>query len=189
MYKVKPRDLKGEIKDFPIEVVQKMVERQYEQTGKCDVKVFQNNKYTGEKNGGFTWGKTIERDNFWDNVIGYNDFGVFFEKYPKGTTCANSNCHYYIKRTYETKINEIISKLVSLGGKSIYSDNKYYIGNDLYYIDPVSKNIIGYNNGTSIANLVTTFYTEVFVDEVYEYTMDEIAEKLGIDVKRLKIKK
>lgn len=180
MYKVKPSDLKGQIKDFPIEVVQKMVERQYEQTGRCDVEVFQVNKYTGGINGGMLWSETVEGDEFWRSIISHSNFDVFFEKYPK---------HYYIKKTSGTKIDEIISKLVSLGGKSIYSDNKYYFGNDLYYIDPVSKNIIGYNNGTSIANLVTTFYTEVFVDEVYEYTMDEIAEKLGIDVKRLKIKK
>lgn len=180
MYKVKPSDLKGQIKDFPIEVVQKMVERQYEQTGKCNVKIFQLYKRTDNVDGGFLWSKTVEGKGFWGSIIDDNCFDLFFAKYPK---------HYYIEKTSGTNIDEIISKLISLGGKSIYSDNKYYIGNDLYYIDPVSKNIIGYNNGTSIANLVTTFYTEVFVDEVYEYTMDEIAEKLGIDVKRLKIKK
>lgn len=181
MYKVKPIDLTGEIKDFPIEVVQKMVERQYEQTGKCNVKIFQLYKRTDNVDGGFLWRNTIEGYEFWRTIIDHNNFDVFFEKYPKP--------HYYIKRTSEAKIDEIISKLISLGGKSIYSDNKYYIGNDFYYIDPVSKNIIGYNNGANIARLVTTFYTEVFVDEVYEYTMDEIAEKLGIDVKQLKIKK
>lgn len=180
MYKVKPSDLKGEIKDFPFEVVQKMVERQYEQTGKCDVKVFQKDKYATDDRWGFLWSKTVEGQDFWGSIIDDNCFDLFFTRYPK---------NYYIKKTSETKIDDIISKLVSLGGKSIYSNNKCYIGNDLYYIDPVSKNIIGYNNGTSIANLVTTFYTEVFVDEVYEYTMDEIAEKLGIDVKQLKIKK
>lgn len=188
MYKVKPSDLKGDIKCFPIEVVQKMVERQCEQTGNCNVSVFQISKCSGN-DCGFVWNKTIEGGDFWRDVIFFNNFDVFFEKYTTRTSCANPNCHYYIKKTSETKIDDIISKLVSLGGKSIYSDNKYYFGNDLYYIDPVSKSIIGYKDGTIIANLVTTFYTEVFVDEIYEYTMDEIAEKLGIDVKRLKIKK
>lgn len=168
MYKVKPCDLKGNIKDFPIEIVQKMVERQYEQIGKCNVSIFQLYKRVDNNHGGFLWVKTVEGHDFWSDIIDHSNFDVFFKKYPK-------YYYYYIKRKSETKIDDIISKLISLGGKSIYSDNKYYIGNDLYYIDPVSKNIIGYNNGTSIANLVTTFYTEVFVDEVYEYTMDEIA--------------
>ena len=129
---------------------------------------------------GFRWSESPEGHLFWQNIISNSFFDIFFVRYPK---------HFFIRTTSETKIDDIISKLVSLGGKSIYSDNKYYFGNDLYYIDPVSKSIIGYKDGTSIANLVKTFYTEVFVDEVYEYTMDEIAEKLGIDVKQLKIKK
>ena len=41
MYKVKQSDLIGDIKGFPIEVVQKMVERQVEQGNKADVTVFQ----------------------------------------------------------------------------------------------------------------------------------------------------
>ena len=177
MYKVKPSDLKGQIKDFPIEVVQKMVERQYEQTGKCNVKIFQLYKRTDKVDGGFLWRNTIEGYEFWRTIIDHNNFDLFFAKYPK---------HYYVKRTYETKIDDIISKLVSLGGKSIY---KNYGIHAFYYIDPINFNIERCDQGTPMANIITTFYTEVFVDEVYEYTMDEIAEKLGIDVKRLKIKK
>lgn len=186
MYKVKPSDLKGRIQDFPIEVVQKMVERQYEQICKYDVSVFQSDQYKGKFNGGFTWNETVEGDNFWRQVISYNNFDLFFEKYPRETTYANPDCHYYIKKTSETKINDIISKLKSLGGKSIYKDRAIY---DIYYIDPVNKNIERCYNDSIIAHLIKTFYTETFVDTVYEYTMDEIAEKLGVDVKQLKIKK
>lgn len=176
-YKVKESDLKGQIKDFPIEIVQKMVERQYEQTGKCDVKVFQSEKYASSYEDGFRWSQTPEGHDFWRAVISKCLFDVFFIRYPK---------YYYIKRTSETKINDIISKLVSLGGKSIY---KNYGIHYIYYIDPISKDIERCDNGTPIAHLIETFYTETFVDTVYEYTMDEIAEKLGIDVKQLKIKK
>lgn len=40
-YTVTDNDLKGEIKDFPIEVVQKMVDRRIEQQGIADISVFQ----------------------------------------------------------------------------------------------------------------------------------------------------
>lgn len=81
MYKVKKSDLKGQIKDFPIEVVQKMVEKQVHQGHKADVKVFQVNAISGWD--GFVWARTIEGNSFWRNVIYQADFPLFFEKYPK----------------------------------------------------------------------------------------------------------
>ena len=81
MYKVKKSDLKGQIKDFPIEVVQKMVEKQVHQGNKADVKVFQVNADSCWD--GFEWARTIEGDSFWRNVIYQADFPLFFEKYPK----------------------------------------------------------------------------------------------------------
>ena len=81
MYKVKKSDLKGQIKDFPIEVVQKMVEKQVHQGHKADVKVFQVNADSCWD--GFEWARTIEGDSFWRNVICQADFPLFFEKYPK----------------------------------------------------------------------------------------------------------
>lgn len=185
VYKVKDSDLKGRIQDFPIEVVQKMVERQYEQIWKYDVSVFQADQYKGKFNGGFTWSETVEGDDFWRRVISYNNFDLFFEKYPTRTTYTNPNCCYYIKRTSETKINDIIAKLVSLGGKS----TKNYRESEIYYISPKTHEIRQCDNDSIVYDFLTTFYTEAFVDTVYEYTMDEIAEKLGINVKQLKIKK
>ena len=81
MYKVKKSDLKGQIKDFPIEVVQKMVEKQVHQGNKADVKVFQVK--ADSCCDGFEWARTIEGDSFWRNVIYQADFPLFFEKYPK----------------------------------------------------------------------------------------------------------
>lgn len=52
IYKVKQEDLIGDIKGFPIEVVQLMVERQFEQKGKCNIGIFQ--KSIGM---GFNWKK------------------------------------------------------------------------------------------------------------------------------------
>ena len=86
MYKVKESDLKGQIKDFPIEVVQRMVECQVEQGNKADVGIFQICTYTAYDNGGFYWCKTKEGPNFWVDVIMNKRFDLFFEKYPKNLT-------------------------------------------------------------------------------------------------------
>lgn len=83
---VTEKDLIGEIKDFPIEIVEKMIERQMEQGNKADVSVFQRTRFVGASSGGFTWTKTTEdedEENFWRNVISCKNFDIFFRKYPK----------------------------------------------------------------------------------------------------------
>lgn len=82
MYKVKQSDLKGQIEDFPIEVVQKMVDYQVGQGNKADVTIFQNRKENDSGHGGFCWNETQEGFSFWENVL-YGNFSLFFEKYPK----------------------------------------------------------------------------------------------------------
>ena len=74
---------KGEIEDFPPEVVELMLQRQFEQTGKRDVSVFEANNQARKSNNGFTWSDTIEDHDFWCDVILNKEFHVFFEKYPK----------------------------------------------------------------------------------------------------------
>lgn len=83
MYEVKQEDLIGDIEVFPIEVVQRMIERQVEQGNKADVSVFQNRKSSSGGSGGFEWCDTTERHDFWQKVILNRDFKIFFEKYPK----------------------------------------------------------------------------------------------------------
>ena len=82
-YKVKKEDLKGEIKDFPIEIVQRMIDYQVEQGNEADVKVFQRKNYSASYLGGFSWDNTVEGFDFWDDVINDKEFYVFFNKYPK----------------------------------------------------------------------------------------------------------
>lgn len=76
--KITKQDLIGEIKDFPIEVVEKMIEKQVEQGNEADVSVFQVNATNG-----FIWGKTTEGHIFWSQVIKRKNFELFFKKYPK----------------------------------------------------------------------------------------------------------
>ncbi len=79
-YTVKQKDLKGDIKNFPIEVVQKMVDRQIEQYGEVDIKIFQEN-VTDDK--GFSWYNSIEGQMFWNHTILLGKFDIFFILYPK----------------------------------------------------------------------------------------------------------
>ena len=74
---------KGQIEGFPPEVVELMLQRQFEQTRKRDVSVFEDNVEAGELSGGFDWSDTPEKYNFWRDVIRTKKFDVFFEKYPK----------------------------------------------------------------------------------------------------------
>ena len=79
MYKVKKEDLNGDIADFPIEVVQAMVNGQERQGNKADVTVFQKCRLSGNGYGGFDW----QDSNFWFSVIRDKDFDLFFKKYPE----------------------------------------------------------------------------------------------------------
>lgn len=70
----------GAIKGFPVEVVELIVRRAFEQgaTDKCIVlSAIQKSIYDG-----FTWGETIEGSDFWSNVICCKNWKLFFEKYP-----------------------------------------------------------------------------------------------------------
>lgn len=73
----------GDIEGFPIEVVAKMLELQYEQSGVVDVSVFEDDRDAGVALSGFDWNMTSEGDNFWESIIMKRDFSEFFKKYPK----------------------------------------------------------------------------------------------------------
>ena len=83
-YKVKEEDLIGKIKAFPIEVVQRMVDCQVEQGNEADVTVFQTRNKSG-----FVWYGSEEGEDFWESVIVYMNFDLFFDKYPKEQKKSN----------------------------------------------------------------------------------------------------
>lgn len=74
---------KGDLEGFPAEVVEKMLERQFEQTGKRNISVFENERTSDLLEKGFTWGESTEDFDFWNEVICDKNFDVFFERYPK----------------------------------------------------------------------------------------------------------
>ena len=181
--KVTTKDLIGDLKDFPIEVVEKMLEYQYKQLGKIDISVFQECKYNDKPRNGFNWKETIEGYDFWNYVIGKKRFDVFFGRYPKMPKNV-----YICGDVLNGKL--IIKELENRGGINKYG----YTGtaNVLYFIDPVTNYIaLATVTEESLRNLLKTYYTEISINDtkMVELTMEEIAEKLGIDAELLRIKK
>jgi len=83
--KVEQSDLTGDLNDFPIEVVQKMVYEQVKQGNKADVSIFKTARSRDSHHGGFTWLMTKDGHDFWNCIINMGHFALFFEKYPKKT--------------------------------------------------------------------------------------------------------
>jgi hypothetical protein len=75
---------KGDIKDFPKEVVEWMLDNQVKQGNKRDVSVFEKCRHDGNENGGFDW--CIVDSHFCYDVIYNKNFDLFFEKYPNYTS-------------------------------------------------------------------------------------------------------
>ena len=173
IYKVTEKDLVGQIKDFPIEVVQKMIERQVEQGNEDDVTVFQTDRLEYRGHGGFDWGKTREGDSFWCNVIDLKNFDVFFEKYPK----KEIDTHVYYRGNSE-RGDEIISELEKLGGTNNYGGYNGKCDDNLYFLDPISKQIRRINTDTYVGqgdlmlDLLKSFYTEKFLPEPKPETIE-----------------
>ena len=80
---LKKSDLIGGLEGFPIEIARVMLKRQVEQGNKADITVFQKDCFVGKSDYGFYWKETIEKYDFWKNVIGCKNFDIFFDKYPK----------------------------------------------------------------------------------------------------------
>lgn len=104
--------LKGELEGFPEEVVNRMLYYQQEQGNRRDIEVFERNVSSSALHGGFTWGSTEEGYIFWNEVIEYRDFKLFFDRYYKTT---------------ETKSEEILIKDLPEPYKSIALKEKTLI--------------------------------------------------------------
>ena len=158
MYKVKQSDLIGDIKGFPIEVVQKMLERQVEQGHTEDIKAFQENSCSTFY--GFDWNTSEEGHAFWNEVISQKDFDLFFKKYPK------VDIHVYY-RGVPNRGDEIIAELEKLGGVNRI-DYDGILDNRLYFIRPLTKSIDFCSDDDECAELLKETYTEKFLPEKKE---------------------
>ena len=180
--KVTQQDLIGDLKGFPIEVVEEMLKYQKQQTGKKDISVFQNDRCQDACDKGFRWSETTEGHYFWKTIIRDREFDIFFERYPKLSK------NVYI-RGDKNNGKGVIEELEKRGGINKYD----YHGNAeaLYFIDPSTNYIVMASKMEGpLQTLLKTVYTEISPcnTEIVELTMEEIANKLDIDVKLLRIK-
>ena len=74
---------KGELEGFPKEIIARMLDCQEEQGNPRNICVFERHRTAGEIEKGFVWRGIKEDYNFWNEVIRYKNFNLFFEKYPK----------------------------------------------------------------------------------------------------------
>ena len=188
IFKVEQSDLVGDIKDFPIEVVEKMIEEQVKQGNCPNVKVFQNYVTADVDDDGFSWWNTDDGNDFWLEVVGDGNFDLFFEKYPKKN---KPNLVYIVGDSEIGK--DIIKTLEKYGGINEHRYNGC-CNDSIYYIDP-NNNLIemccfSCKGDEKLYEVLLATYTPIKAEEsVLEVTMEEIAEKFGVDVTNLRIKK
>lgn len=95
-------EYKGEIEGFPKEVVDRMLDLQEEQGCEIDIGVFEEYSKADFSQGGFNWGETPEKSDFWYEVIINKNFDVFFEEYPKQKHLSEEEeVLKYIRENYE----------------------------------------------------------------------------------------
>jgi hypothetical protein len=182
-FKVEQSDLVGDIKGFPIEVVEKMIEEQVKQGNCPNVEVFQKYNRADRKGGGFNWDDAENTYGFWSVVINDCDFDLFFEKYPKKA-----------KMVYIVGDSEIGEDIIKTLEKNGGINHHGYCGDTdgvLYYIEPNNDTIeiCDVDKDKLLYEVLLATYTPIDAEEsVLEVTMEEIAEKFGVDVSNLRIK-
>lgn len=163
--KVKPEDLIGDIKDFPIEIVQKMCEEQVHQGNKFDVTVFQKDIISDGGNGGFDWSMNKAKYEFWKKVIVDKYFDEFFKKYPKvNPPQIDKDSRIYI-RGVEGRGKEISELFKSYGCRDVHNfdfDREYLF----YYISPSRYIVVSAVSDSKILDLLELAgYKDIFLPE------------------------
>lgn len=91
---IEQSEYKGELKGFPKEIVEAMLDEQERQGQKRDVTVFEASRgdaanwqsQVGGVGGGFLWSCSKEGHDFWEKTLHYEfdkGFTTFYNKYPK----------------------------------------------------------------------------------------------------------
>lgn len=156
---------KGQLTGFPKEIITRMLECQEEQGNKRDISVFENIIRAPINFYGFSWSKTKEGWDFWNEVILKKDFNLFFERYPKKDNQDNSQEFRVGDKVYDILLQEVgvvqditYSSSIPYGlsvefksGVKSYTINGCYIPEYknphlLHYRDDYDYNVIDFNN-------------------------------------------
>lgn len=102
-----------DIRDFPVQLIKKMVEKQIAQENKGDVTIFQNNRIATKENGGFNWSETEQGFDFWYRVIHHSFFDEFFDKfYRKKIEAVIHKKVFWFRNTKNKKINAFLARKI-----------------------------------------------------------------------------
>lgn len=123
----------GQIFEFPLEIVSRMVQNAKLQGNSCDVslKTFRRDKVASKAQGGFNWSNSTEEHPFWSSIINDRNFNKYFEKYPecKGTYIIEESDKFgWIKPSMPDELVQLVirtaiiqNKRNQLAGTSIMS--------------------------------------------------------------------
>lgn len=172
--RVTPQDLKGEIKGFPVEVVQKMCERQVTHGSKFNPSVFEHDYCASSESDGFDWDNTIEGIGFWHDVLIEHNFGTFFKKYPKETNSQSQpeNVNYVV-RTPDPVVTEVIKDLDSRSVDVGYP--KYGVG-----LDRPDLGLRGSINHAYEESLDKSNYLKLVLTKLDSISQEEVVYLQGI---------
>lgn len=192
LFEIKKSHLVGEIEDFPMEVVERMVYEQVSQRQPINPTVFAIKNSAGPCEGGFSWAVSKDGFSFWEKVIRNKDWDLFFSKYPRKTVVyENENKKWVYAVGDRNNPQKVIDGLVKHGGVNQLN----YTGDCedwIYYIEPTTNIIRGcdVSNESKLYEVIVTLYTPLEIeDTTVEVSMEEIAKMMGIDVSDLRIKK
>ena len=155
---------------IPDWIVEKMLDEQEKQSGERDVTVFEKNPYASIFDGedGFSWHNSKDEYDYWDEIINKRKYPEEPKKYPRVMLISDSTTSW-CKRVVEFE-------------KKIGDETLYFAWDSAETIEDSLKSRI----------LVTWRFAKEIEPETpkqIELTLDEIADKFGVSVENLKIKK
>lgn len=180
VYKVKESDLTGEIKDFPLELVQLMVQRQFEQTGKCDVKVFSKKLESGKHSRGFDWDESPEGYDEWHSLI-RGDGGMDIMKNVIDLVKTNASKNTLPRVVYVSEDKDDVRSYTKRVAIRILE------GHVTTWLN--AESIEESNSQDNIEHWPYFMEVEEYESKygIKKITKKEIAEKFGIDPERIEI--
>lgn len=155
---------------IPDWIVEKMLDEQERQGNKRDVTIFKKNPYASvfDEENGFSWDSSKDGYNYWYDIIRNGQYPEEPKKYPRVMMVSNSIMSWD-KRVVEFE-------------KKIGDETLYFAWDSAETIEDSLKSKI----------LLTWRFVKEIQPETpkqIELTFDEIADKFGVSVENLKIKK
>lgn len=184
---VTTNDLVGDISNFPIEIVQKMVDYQVKQGNMPNVAVFQKNCAAAKSQSGFDWNNTDEGNNFWCDVIYLDNFDLFFKKYPKKEQKAMNEFAKkdLIPGKHIVRFNNGIIGIVICDE----SNNKYiHTKDDYMLLDDFTDNLIFQPNARWTIDAVYTLHTPIYIFENTQFEIESFFNPVWERKRTIKIK-